>query len=214
MGNLRNLIVFFVRNFPRPITRTELVKLVYLFEYQHVQICGHQYSGVVFVRDKFGPFAPAILDEAEALEKAGVISCCRHDIDTRCVLYEYEIRNPKAAQEYDLTGLERGLALSLIDRASSLSVNQIKAWVYSTPPMSELLKDEVSQGHHVYRRRINMEKGKTPKRFSREELIAAKRRLDATPDRGSDEEYYAALLETYKEFEDLRRRATACLLQN
>jgi len=33
MEKLRNLIAYTIKNFPRTISRTELVKLVYLFEY-------------------------------------------------------------------------------------------------------------------------------------------------------------------------------------
>jgi len=57
-----------------------------------------------------------------------------------------------------------------------------------------------------------MQKGKPPKRLTKEELIDAKQRLDASPDRGTDEDYFAALLDTYEEFEDIRRRATKCFL--
>lgn len=56
-----------------------------------------------------------------------------------------------------------------------------------------------------------MKKGKSPNRFTKEDLIAAKQRLDASPDLGSDEEYFAAFLDTYREFEDVRQRATKCL---
>lgn len=214
MEKLRNPIVFFIRHFPRFVTRTELVKLIYLFEYQQVQIRGRQYSEVSFVRDKYGPFSPSILEEAEFLCSTGVISCTRHDIDSDCILYEYVISDSSRAAQYDLPEWEKRTALALVDATSRLSLKQIKELAYSTPPMDEILAEEAELGYTVLPRRINMEKGKTPKKFTRGELAAAKCRLDASPDRGSDEEYFAALLETYREFEDLRRRATECLLQN
>ena len=214
MEKLRNLIVFFIRNFPRPLTRTELVKLLYLFEYEQVQIQGHQYSEVTFVRDKYGPFASSILTETEFLCSTDVISCHRHDIDSDCILYEYVISNSIRASQYDLPGWEKGIALALINMTASLTLKQIKDLAYSTPPMDEILNEEAKLGRMLLSRRINMEKGNTPKKFTKKELAAAKRRLDTCPDRGSDEEYFAAFLDTYKEFENLRRRATECLLQN
>lgn len=214
MEKLRNLIVFFIRNFPRPLTRTELVKLLYLFEYEQLQIQGHQYSEVTFVRDKYGPFASSILAESESLCSAGIINCNRYDIDSDCILYEYTVSDPIKAAQYDLPEWEKGIALTLIDRTARLSLKQIKELAYSTPPMVEILKKESELGYLLLSRGINMEKGNTPKKFTKKELAAAKRRLDTSPDRGSDDEYLDAFLDTYKEFENLRRRATECLLQN
>lgn len=216
MEKLRRLIVFFVSNFPRPLSRTELVKVIYLFEYELVQIQGHQYSEVAFVRDKYGPFAASILTEAESLCSAGVICCERNDIDSDCILYEYTISDRTRASDYDLPWLEKGIALAIINRTAGLTLKEIKELTYSTPPMNEILNEEAKLGRIFppTPRRINMEKGKAPKRFTKEELAAAKRRLDASSDRGTDEEYFADLLATHKEFEDLRRRATGCLLRN
>lgn len=57
-----------------------------------------------------------------------------------------------------------------------------------------------------------MDKRKKPYRITRERLLAAKKRIDAIPDRGTDEEYYTELIKVYKDYENLRLRTNLSLL--
>jgi len=45
------------------------------------------------------------------------------------------------------------------------------------------------------------------KKFTKKALKKAQKQLSSIPDRGIDEEYYADSIETYNEFNYLRRRA-------
>ena len=61
---LKELLSFFVLHFPRRLTRTELVKLVYLFEYFFFGLYKRTYSGVQFVRDYYGPYSAEVISGA------------------------------------------------------------------------------------------------------------------------------------------------------
>ncbi len=216
MDKLRNLIVFFIKNFPRGLKRTELVKLVYLFEYGHVQNCGCQYSGVEFIRYRYGPFAQEIINEADGLIANDILRCTWHpSFKYGKMAFIYSLNDIASIDDYCLPEWEKHYALSIIDRTKSMSCEEIIKTVYSTPPMVHIINYEKQLGHEDYQRRINMTEGKkSPKRFTKEELEVAKKQLDASPDRGTKEDYYQSLLETYNDYEDFKRRANICLLQN
>ncbi|MCL4514021.1 MAG: hypothetical protein M1379_00250 [Firmicutes bacterium] len=212
MKELRNLIMFFVRNFPRRLGRTELVKLIYLFEYNYYQIYQCYYSNVEFRRDNYGPFAPVIIQEAEALTYEGAMAFDCYENGNGGVTYEYWVADNQLAQTFDLFGWEKELALNVIRQTEFLDLRKIKNLAYNTPPMDKILKDEEKAGVKQLRRVIDMSEHKPFVKFSAEELKAAKKRLDAEPDRGSDQEYYSELLKEFKGLETLRRRANECLL--
>jgi hypothetical protein len=215
MEKLRNLILFFINNYPRPIKRTELMKLVYLYEYEHVQIFGRQYSEVCFERYKNGPYATAVIKEANYLAYKDYIFHKKEYTYSLDTVHIYgTIKESAATSECLLSKWEEELGYAIIAKTKDLTFKEIMDLTYSTPPMVKILLEEKKTGKKLYRSVINMKEHKAPYKITKERLEAAQKRLDAVPDSGSDEEYYASLLETYKKYEDLRRRAQSCLLQN
>ncbi len=211
VGKLRDLVVFFIRNSPRPLGRTDLVKLIHLFEYERTQMVGHQYSGVQFVRERFGPYSSAVVRELDALVRCGVLAVQCYTVGDGGRAHEYRVADPMLASTYGLPEWEAALAGALIRDVGQLHLRQLKGVAYSTPPMRRLVNREAVLRCRLHRRRLDMSTTKSPKKFTKEQIAEAKRRLDTAPDRGSDELHAAELLRTYKEYEDLRRRASAWL---
>lgn len=212
MQRLRNLILSIIRCSSRPLSRTEIMKLVYLFECEEVRIHGRQYSEAAFVREKYGPFSPAVLNVLDSLQSTGVLACTCHEIDTDCVLYEYRIAEERHACAFDIPERERQLACRLVDQMRSLTLREIRDVAYATDPMAAVLAAEEQAGRALLGKELDMTTIKRPQRFTEEELAAARQRLAASEDRGFDDDYAEAIAEVYEEFEELRRRAASCLI--
>ncbi|MCL6450559.1 MAG: SocA family protein [Acetobacteraceae bacterium] len=73
MDKLRALLLFFIEKFPRPLNRTELVKLVYLTDVQHYKVCGRSLTGLTFRRGLYGPYCEEIPRAIRALGSEGLI---------------------------------------------------------------------------------------------------------------------------------------------
>lgn len=210
MEELKNLIVFFIRNFPRSLSRTELIKLIYLFEYHHVQIYGKQYSNVEFIRYKHGPFATEILNEAGYLAHKKAILCNATWSFNFNRIYLYSINDEDAASAFLMPERECNLALSLINDVKDFNCKMLMDLAYSTPPMATIIRKEKEDEIRMDGGKINMAEAKKTKKFTKEQLAAAKERIHAVADRGADEEYYAHSVQLYEEYANLRRRANLC----
>ncbi|WP_338826256.1 hypothetical protein MTBGP_09490 [Moorella thermoacetica] len=209
---LKSIIVFFVKNFPRQLARTELVKLVYLFEYNHTQTFCEGFSGTKFIRHMHGPYASEIIDAVNELCNEGVLSCQEYPTIYGSTGYLYKIKDDELALEYRLDDEQETIGWYIINETRSLGYNDIIEKAYSTPPMVTIVKEEVKWGFKQIGREINMAKKKPLLKFSEEEIEEAKKRLDLSS-RGSDEDYYEHYLEQFRKLEPFRRRATSCLLK-
>lgn len=112
--------------------------------------------------------------------------------------------------KYDLPVHLSGIADDIINVTGSMSLKQIKGYAYNTAPMREIL--EIERERKIFRRALKMEKNDfIPRKFTREELRAARERRNAVPDRGTDEEYCKHILEQHEDYTELKERAEICL---
>lgn len=211
MDKLKALILYFVSNFHRPLGRTELVKIIYYFEYSHYLFYGSQYTGVNFIRDNRGPFSWEIPDSVETL--SGVITVQTYQTYFGSQGYKHFISDEKKAMEYivSLPDYVIGLASEIIELFKYKTYSDFLEIVYTTPPMERIIQEEKHSGHKLLGRDVNMADKSALYKPGKARLKAAKQRLNLSS-RGSDEEYNKNFYEQYKKYEDVRGRATKCLL--
>ena len=212
MSKLEGLIAYFIKKIPYKITRTELVKFVYWFEYLRVQTYGQQLTEAKFIRYNYGPYSHEIVSTAEQMADVGAIVIEPHICCNGKPSYLHSVGNMNLLNRYTLDNDEdRLIADTTINDLSGLSYNSLIAKVYSTPPMATILFDEEMGVCHD-KEELNMKECDHCRKFSREKIEAARQRLDKSS-RGSDEEYYAYLLEEKSAYETLRKRADRCILK-
>lgn len=204
-NNLKKLLVYFLKNAPVGMSRTSLVKFVYLFEYYYRNKYGKHFTETQFIRYNYGPFDQKVVDTVSELTTEGIVNVVNgYYMDS--VTYEYTLNTRSEYEAYDeLTGQERFVADVLISKLSNLTATEIADFSYSTPPMIEILELEKKYDSRLYGRRLNMTKTSPVYRPSKKRLIAARKRLaqrDKT--RGTKEERALYRLELYHEFQDLR----------
>lgn len=210
MGNIESIVTYIVSKFPRPITRIELVKLVFCFEYCHHLTNKYCFTGVEFSRDNYGPFTWEIPDAVGRLE--GIIACEAYETYFGRPGYKhYIIDHEKAANIISVLPREiKQIADCSIEILKTKNINGIKQAAYDTPPMKKILEEEAIKGI-LYGRGINMSERKPIFKATKAELEAARARRNRVS-RGTDEEYYKNLLKEKDDYDDLRRRANKWLL--
>jgi uncharacterized protein YwgA len=203
-NNLKKLLIYLLKN-TSGMSRTSLVKFVYLFEYYYRNKYGKHFTETQFIRYNYGPFDQNIIDTVSELTNEGIVNVVQgHYMDS--TTYVYKLNTQSQYYAYDeLTGKERFVADVLISKLKNLTATEIANFSYSTPPMLEIIELEEKIGHRLNRRRLDMTKTGSIYRPTKKRLIAARKRLaqrDKT--RGSKEERALYRLELYREFQDLR----------
>jgi hypothetical protein len=204
---LKSLILYFLKNSPKTLGRTELMKYVYLFEYYYYQMFRETYTNLSFERYKFGPNEYSVIEAGYSLEQEGLISIETYKNYYNGTSYNYYYVGNENNQ-YILDSQAEFIADFIVDILRNKNYRGVLDIAYNTPPMREILEEERDKGVNLYGRVIDMSKSGPIYKSTRQKRLEARKRLALKQEkRGSDQEYYAHLVEQYKKFEDTRRRA-------
>nr|WP_239541233.1 type II toxin-antitoxin system antitoxin SocA domain-containing protein [Pullulanibacillus pueri] len=200
-------MVYFLKNSNKDLGRTELMKYLYVFEYYYYQMFGEQFTNLKFERYKFGPNESAVVDATYELQDAGIIHINEYTNYYNSTSYDHRIINEKI-ETYELDTNAEFVASFVSGILGKENYRGVLEFAYNTPPMKEILHEEKEDGTNHYGRVVDMSKTGPIFKSSNEARLEAIKRLEARKqNKGSDEEYYAHLLERFREFEDTRRRA-------
>lgn len=208
MDNLKSLLIFLLKNSPKPLGRTELMKYVYSFEYHYYQLFGKKFTDIQFIRYYYGPNDSSIVDASFELQNDGYIQIEEYINYYGGLSYSHRFVMEPMHSAYDLPEGAQFVASFIIDRLKGETVQGVKDYSYKTPPMREILEEERVVGRTLLGRVLDMSKtGPIFKSTRQRKEEAKKRLLQREQTRGSDEQYYEHMLEQYKRYEDTRRRA-------
>lgn len=208
MGRLKELIAYFVDNVPYTFGRTELIKFIYLFEYYHLSIYGRQYTDAVFIRYKNGPFSVRVLNVVEQMTDT---IYQEQYMGKYGPAYNFRVINTTKIREYKLPEEQINIAKFVINLARNKPLKELLDLVYSTPPMVKVLMAEQIDGKPHYKEELDMSARNSMLAFTKKELKEAKERNSQRKRRGTDEDYFAHLLNEHRAFGLVRRRATQWL---
>lgn len=208
LEKLKALIIYFVANSTHRLGRTELIKLLYLFEHYHTLAFGGQFSSASFIRYQYGPYSPAVLTAVEQLPGIVVEESYMGTYGTG---YKYHIGNVSIPEQYELPIQHQVLCKFVKEQVKGQSIQEIKDYVYSTAPMVKVLAAETADGYPHYEEELDMSARKPIPKFTKQELLEAKDRNRLRKRRGSDSDYMAHLLNEHQVFGPLRRRANECV---
>lgn len=210
MENLKALIAYIIVNVSYKISRTELVKLIYWFEYLRVQTFGKQLTDVQFIRYKHGPFAAEILSTVDIMRDEGLVEITNYKTRQGYLSYLHSVGNLEKLREYKLSKDDQFIASITIKNLSGLPFEDLLKKIYSTPPMERILEKEKRMGISLSGEKIDMKESKKIYKVTKEKLVMAKERRLARTKKGTDEEYLKCIINEFNEMEDVRRRANIC----
>lgn len=140
VDKLESVIAYLVANFPRYLSRVELVKLVYFVELEFYKLYGKSLTGVTFYRYKYGPYSSTILTSIEKLAAAGVLEVRKTATCYGSPKYQHVLVHKP--HQLELTDEERDVIDYVIEMNKGLTTTAIKDKSYMTAPMNKILETE------------------------------------------------------------------------
>ncbi|MBD7967779.1 winged helix-turn-helix domain-containing protein [Paenibacillus gallinarum] len=209
MENLKNLLVYFMKNSPRILGRTDLMKYVYSFEYYYFQMKKEQFTETQFIRYHYGPNDQAVIDATLSLEAEGVLLISETLNYFGKTTYQHKLTDFSNLKYcHDLPEEAEMVACFIIDRLGKEPYQGVIDFAYDTPPMRIILQEEARIGEKINGRVLNMDQNEPVFKSTRQQKKEARDRLRSrTLPSTSDEEYYKHMIEQFNNYEDVRRRA-------
>lgn len=213
MSKIKGLIVYFLKNSPRTLGKTDIMKHLYCFEYYFYQKYGKQYSDLNFTRYKFGPSTPQLNKEITDLQGQDFVNVFNVPSGNGRVFYAHEFNHSmEVPDEYNLSAESEYVASFITRKLGHSKYEEVIDFAYSTPPMSYLLQIEEEQGILLHGKELDMGMSKEVFKVSRKRRESARLRMQNREKvRGSDSEYYTEYIQNLNKYEDTRRRVNQCL---
>jgi len=138
---LENVIHYLCYYYPSTLTRTVLVKLIYLSELEFISLYQRRMTDIQFRYDNYGPFSWEIIDTAQDLIDRGILSMEKDSNILGDERYRYRaLKKPdiKDLDEHSLKALQQ-----VLEKFSAYTFSGLIDYVYSTAPMRYTHKGEV-----------------------------------------------------------------------
>lgn len=185
---LKDIIYFLCKFYPKELTRTTLVKLVYLTDVEYYKKYLRQTTELVYKYDQLGPFTWDIVDVAHELHPQFI-----KEEEATTPYGEKKYVYSATSSSYDFTDLDdytKEILHLVLERYSSFTLEELLDYVYTNPPLNCFKKGEnldfskwIPNNQLHYHMKIKVEKiqrdlvtalkerykGKTPQ-FSRDDL--------------------------------------------
>lgn len=139
---LQDIIRYFVRFYPRRVSRTILVKLVYLADVEFFRRYARKMTGLEYQHHHFGPFSWGVIDTADELVAKKLI----RTISTTNIYGDPTIVYKSTEERSSFDSLDSycfDVVRFVNNKFSTLSFTQLLDYVYSTPPMVNVPSGEV-----------------------------------------------------------------------
>ncbi len=127
------LVKFFVQACPQRLGRTQLVKLLYLADFEACRYLGAQLSRFEWTREPQGPFDRAFYDAKDSLVELQAIFEAGDVTPFGNPWYQYR-DNPEVTVRFDFSPAERRILEHIVTTYGSRSREEIIQDVYLTPP--------------------------------------------------------------------------------
>lgn len=208
MARVQDAVLAMLNHFPRPLGRTELLKLIYIADCEYFRLFGKTVTGLSYWRDQRGPVNYAVIDATRHLEAMGLISRMPYVTINGRKRISHSIRPAGRSVPVDCTAEELRVLAATAKLATGWSPDEIVAFAYDTPPMRRILDLEDSVGECALRgEAVPMEEMRRIKpRFKLEELQETLRNMDLTV-QSMTAEAIQEYRELNEEFRPYRERA-------
>lgn len=204
MSNLENAILYYIREFPKVLGRTKLIKALYLLDCEWYKLFGVTFTGLEYKRDYNGPFDSSFYTATAVLESKHLI-VERPYFYPRGQGYEFHFTGDRD-KEIEIHPIAESICRQIVDMLKEGELDDFLKLAYSTPPMESILAKETTT-RKSYGEALPMEElRKSPEPlFTLDEVKEALKNLDMT-NRGSDEEYNEVVFSEYVSLANTRER--------
>ena len=140
-NRLGEIILYFCKFYPKELTRTILVKLVYLTDVEFYKKYLRTVTGLTYEFSEHGPFTWDIIEEAEGLRQEDLVNIEKTVNSYGEPKYVYSFVKP----EYNFQALDeytKDVLHCILESFSTHSLPDLLDYVYTTPPLTLFQKGE------------------------------------------------------------------------
>jgi len=138
---LQDIIYFFCKYYPKELTRTTLVKLVYLADVEYYKKYLRQTTDLIYEFGNHGPFTWHIIDAAEKLQPNFIeVEETENPYGEKKYIYRCKSDDYKFT---DLDDYTSEVLKSVIEKYSPLSLEDLLDYVYTNPPLIFFKKGDI-----------------------------------------------------------------------
>jgi hypothetical protein len=138
---LQDIVYFFCKYYPKELTRTILVKLVYLADVEYYKKYFRQTTDLVYEFGNHGPFTWDIINSAERLQPDFIeVQETENPYGEKKYIYRYKSNDYKFT---DLDDYTSEILKLVIEKYSSLFLEDLLDYVYTNPPLVFFKKGDI-----------------------------------------------------------------------
>lgn len=134
VSTLEDVVYFLVRNAPRPLGITSIMKLVYLADVEHVQRYGERLCDVEWAWHHYGPFAQAVFTAVETLHEENLVEDV---LLADCRRFMSDPPEQRVSHETRLSASQCRALVSVLQQYGCKTLRQLKQAAYETRTMRE-----------------------------------------------------------------------------
>jgi uncharacterized phage-associated protein len=203
---LEDVILYLVYHSPKSLTKTSLMKFIYLADYQHYRLYGEQLTDCVWEADQYGPVDYAILDTAWALGMSGKLLPAEGRTGYGDPMTQF-VRHTDFKPSIELEERTVAILNGLLRKFGRWSAKRLADMCKLTEPF--LVRPKIRQ-------RLDMDLIKRTAALEEypeiQRLRSRLARMDLS-ERGDPEEWAQHITEIYRSTAEARKRATTAGLQ-
>ena len=142
MSQTEQLLNYIIQNLSGKITKTQLIKLVYLMDLESVRFTGTQISNIKWKFHHYGPYDENLDGRLKKLEKNSTIvvqqKSKKDHPDDIYFLYQYTGKKIK----YEFEPMKKQIIDTILSQYGSFTLDALLKYVYETEPMRKAKKGQ------------------------------------------------------------------------
>lgn len=141
-GALEKCIIYLVGNLQGELTRTKLVKLLFLADLSHFKEKGRSITGVKYHSYFYGPYSEEIMEAINNLNGFEIEEHCGINMEGK-EYYIYTLGKNPRYEVVNLVAEEQKTLDSIIQEFGHMRLNDLLEYVYKTEPYRKCQKGEM-----------------------------------------------------------------------
>lgn len=134
---IKKIILLLLNRLNENITRTKIVKLLFLLDYVNYVNNGKKITNISYDYYYYGPYSRKIIDVIDDMKNENLLSESEHFNSNGNVYYIYSTNSETQNPEQLLDSDETNTFEEVVKKYGHLSLKQLLEYVYSTPPIRD-----------------------------------------------------------------------------
>ena len=140
MGTTEQLIAYFIQKLSGKITKTQLMKLIFLADVESVKFTNTQISDIKWIFHHYGPYDEKLDKRLRALVKEGLISVEQKNKKSKPeeIYFLYKFTGKKLQSDFGV--VKKDIIDTIISQFGSFTLDSLLKYVYNSDPVKQTEK--------------------------------------------------------------------------